>query len=460
MSARGAVKTVRRRMLGVALLAVIALFLSLTVATYQKAFRSTVDVTLEAESSANQLMPNSDVKVRGMIIGEVRDISSDGDGATMQLALQPDKTELIPSNVSARLLPKTLFGERYVSLELPQTAGGDNISSGDVIQQDRSKASIELEKVLADTMPVLQAVQPDDLAATLNALSQALEGRGKSLGETLSQLNTYVEGINPSLPDLQDNLRELVGFAETYEQAAPDLLNALENFSTTSRTLVEQRDNLSTMTSQLTTTSNDTTAFLEANGQNIIRLGEQSRSTVDLLAKYAPSYPCFLSEMAGFVPRVNEVFGKGTNEPGLHITLEVTPNRGKYVPNQDEPEFNDKRGPRCYPHDQLPYPFPQYPPDADGGPIKDGSTPPPSNDTFQRPPGQPPQEGLGASGAAPQSTSPQSTGSGLGVMNSPAERDFVSTLLAPSMGVPADEVPDWGSLLVGPALRGAEVSYR
>ena len=37
---------------------------------------------------------------------------------------------------------------------------------------------------------------------------------------------------------------------------------------------------------------------------------------------------------------------------------------------------------------------------------------------------------------------------------------MVSTVLAPTMGVPSRDVPGWGSLLVGPVLRGAEVSYR
>ena len=44
--------------------------------------------------------------------------------------------------------------------------------------------------------------------------------------------------------------------------------------------------------------------------------------------------------------------------------------------------------------------------------------------------------------------------------NSPAEQDLVSVLLAPQLGVDARQVPGWGSLLVGPVLRGAEVSYR
>ncbi len=37
---------------------------------------------------------------------------------------------------------------------------------------------------------------------------------------------------------------------------------------------------------------------------------------------------------------------------------------------------------------------------------------------------------------------------------------MVATLLAPALGRDASDVPDWGSLLVGPVLRGAEVSYR
>ncbi|WP_433870327.1 MCE family protein [Saccharopolyspora sp. CA-218241] len=375
MSARGALTAVRRRLLGVALLLVIALFLATTIAFYQKAFTPTVDVVLRAESAGNQLLPDSDVKVRGMIIGRVTDIESTGDGARMELALEPDKAEQLPANVTARLLPRTLFGERYVSLQLPERSAGA-LASGDVIRQDRSAAGIELEQVLSDVMPVLQAVHPADLASTLNALDQALEGRGRELGETLSRLNTYLDGLNPALPDLQANLRELVGVAETYEQAAPDVLAALENFSTTSRTLVEQRAELTALTTQLTTTSGDLTGFLRANRENLIGLGEGARPTLDVLAKYSPQFPCFLGEMAEFTPKLREVFGEGTDEPGLHITLEVVAHRGKYVPNRDEPEFADKRGPRCYNLMPLPNPIPEYPPD---GPFEDGSVPPPAS---------------------------------------------------------------------------------
>lgn len=459
MSARKTLTTVRRRLMGLALLMCMVLFVSLTVAIYQKAFKPVVEVMLHAESTGNQLSARSDVKVRGMIVGKVREVSATDDGAKLRLALDPDKVDSIPANVSAQLLPTSLFGTRYVSLQIPKDPAVRNLSEGDVISQDRTKSAIELQKVLDETLQVLEAVQPSDLSSTLNAVSTALNGRGEDLGRTLSQLNTYLEGLNPSVPDLKRNLQELVGVAQTYEKAAPDVLNALRNLTTTSRTLVEQRENLNTMTRQLTTTSNDLRTFLAANRGNLIRLNESARPTLGVMAKYAPEYPCFMKSMTELAGRLNKAFGQGTDEPGLHITLEITNTRGKYVPGRDEPEYNDKRGPRCYRYKNRPDPFPQYPPD---GPVKDGSYAPPAARTQSDGLNPPSAAGqyMGSGSGAPAGTSPQAAApAGLGVMNSPAERDYVSTLLAPTMGMAPREVPGWSSLLVGPLLRGAEVSY-
>ncbi|ASU80198.1 ABC transporter substrate-binding protein [Actinopolyspora erythraea] len=461
MSRRGP-GPVKRRLMGLALLMSMVLFVSLTVAIYQKAFKPVVEVRLRAESTGNQLRERSDVKVRGMLVGKVREVRADGDGATLRLAIEPDKADSIPSNVTARLLPKSLFGSRYVSLNIPDEPADTNLSEGDVIPQDRTETSVELQSVLSETLEVLRAVRPSELSATLNALSTALDGRGEDIGRTLTRLNTYLEGINPSIPDLKRNLRELVGFARTYEQAAPDVLNALDNLTTTSRTLVEQREQLKVLTRQTTSTSDDVRGFLAENRDNLIRLNSSARPAMDVLAEYAPEYRCFLDDMTDFIPRIDRAFGKGTDEPGLHITLEITSDRGKYVPGRDEPAYRDERGPRCYNFENAPNPFPQYPPD---GPVEDGSYKPPpaktSNGGINPPSGGEdylPTGGEGSDAAA--GTSSQSATTAGEVVNSPAEREFISTVLAPTMNVPPERVPDWSSLLVGPLLRGSEVSYR
>ncbi|QFZ23501.1 MCE family protein [Saccharothrix syringae] len=447
---------IRRRFLGVVFLAVIALFLALTVALYDDAFTKVVRVTLKADRIGNQLLVDSDVKVRGMVVGKVDAIRTAGDGAELDLALDPDQVGHIPAGVSARLLPKTLFGERYVHLVLPGArAGGGHLDEGDVIEQDRSGGAVELERVLDDLMPVLQAVQPEKLATTLTAVSQALENRGRPLGETLVQLDSYLGEFNPQLPALKEGISRLADVTDVYADAAPDLVQALTDATTTSRTLVEQRDALVNLYGSLTTTSTDLGSFLAVNKNNLIQLADVSQPTLEVLAKYAPEYPCLLKGLSEFKPIMDQVFGKGTDEPGLHITLEVTANRGKYEPGKDEPEYADKRGPRCYDIVPRPDPFPQYPPE---GPVRDGSTPPP--------PGRvaadgvlPPATGVNSLGTTPSGTTSPSSFTGVPTLaNSPAEQDFLAGLLAPQFGLERDQMPSFTALLLGPLYRGAEVT--
>jgi virulence factor Mce-like protein len=377
-----------------------------------------------------------------MIVGEVRAIRSTGDHAELDLALQPDKVDVIPANVSARLLPKTLFGERYVALQVPQQPEAKRLGEGSVIPQDRSSSAIELERVLDDVLPVLQAVQPEKLAMTLNSLSSALHGRGEQLGQTLAQLNDYLTQVNPSLPNLNADIAALASVSNTFADAAPDVLQALSDLTTTSKTLVDEQANTLNLFGTLTNASVDLTNFLQVNKSNLINLVVTSKPTLDVLAKYAPEYPCMLKQIADRVPAAEAAFGKGQEHPNMmRVTLEFTGNRGKYLPGVDTPKFEDTRGPRCYQQVQLPAVFPQYPP---GGAIKDGSTKPP------------PPKPNGSTQIVPGSTSPQSAG----IENSMSELDLVGVLVAPALGVSPEEVPTWTRFLLAPVYRGAEVTVQ
>jgi phospholipid/cholesterol/gamma-HCH transport system substrate-binding protein len=50
--------------------------------------------------------------------------------------------------------------------------------------------------------------------------------------------------------------------------------------------------------------------------------------------------------------------------------------------------------------------------------------------------------------------------SGFGLAGSAAETGMLNSLLGPSLGVSAQDVPDLSALLVAPMARGAEVSLR
>ena len=445
MSGRGGLSAAGRRLMGVGFIALNFALVALAIAFYLKVFTTTVPVTLKADHVGNLLQPESDVKVRGVIVGQVTEVHPTASGADVELSLDPDRSSLVPSNVTARLVPKTLFGERYVDLVVPEHPSGERLQPGAVIPQDRSETTIEVERVLDDLLPLLTAVEPQKLAITLNALDQALSGRGEQLGDTLVNLDSYVSRFNPALPDLKANLTELAEATEHLSDTAPDLLTALADLTNTSSTLVEQRINLERFFGSVTSVSGDLLQYLAANRDNLIGVSETSRPTLELLAAYSPTTACFLKNMAGLVPLARKAFGEGDPRPALHVTLEVAPDRGKYVPNQDEPEFLDKRAGQCYPPVVAPDKFPQYP----GGPPQDGSEPPP------------PPRGQEADFAQ---TSPQSAASpdgfNMGLPNSPEEAAFIAAIKAKSMGLDPSEVPQWAALMLGPMLRGTEVTLR
>jgi phospholipid/cholesterol/gamma-HCH transport system substrate-binding protein len=457
MNRRHLLRRLWYQVLGLAFLLVVVLFFVTTIGIYNKDFTPVTQVSLDTDHIGNQLRKGADVKIRGMIVGEVRSISAEGDHAVLDLAMQPDKVNVIPANVSARLLPKTLFGERYVSLQIPSAPSAAHLAAGDVIGQDRSSTAIELEKVLGDVMPLLQAVQPEKLSSTLSAVSTALQGRGEQLGTTLVQLSDYLGKLEPSLPDIKKDISGLADVSNTYTKAAPDFLQALSDLTTTSRTLVEKRQNLSNVFDTVTNVSTDLTSFLKVNKNNLINLTTTVQPTLDVLAKYAPEYPCLLEQLADAVPRAEEAFGKGTDEMN-HVTIRFLASRTKYLPGVDEPKYTDKRGPRCYPQVPPPGRWPQYPP---GGPVQDGSShPPPPKGDGSIPPGSPISDKSdghtdgGGSGGGSSIDAPAA------LPNSPEEQDLIAALRGPAEGVAPGDIPDWTSLLVGPLYRGAQVDVQ
>ena len=205
---------------------------------------------------------------------------------------------------------------------------------------------------------------------------------------------------------------------------------------------MRQRAGLDDLFATLSTASIDLTSFLAANKNNLISLGSTVQSTLAVLARYAPEYPCLLQQLVDEIPAADAAFGKGTAHPNVsRVTIEITSSRGKYLPGVDTPRYQDKRGPKCYPVAKPPARFPQYP---SGGPLKDGSSkpPPPKSDK--------PQDF--------QPTTPQAATGAPVLANTPPEQDLIAALIAPSLGIMPEDVPAWSSLLVAPLFRGAEVN--
>jgi phospholipid/cholesterol/gamma-HCH transport system substrate-binding protein len=426
---RGVSGVLVRRLLGVAFVALLVLALSMSVLTYRKAFTPVAWVTLKTDHTGLQLNPGADVKLRGVPVGEVRGISADGRSATLRLALNPAMLDQIPANVTARLLPKTLFGEKYVALIVPAYPSSGSLRAGSVVTQDRSATALELERVLDDTLPLLRAIQPDKLAATLGALSTALDGRGDTLGADLVSLDSYLKQLNADLPALTADIHKLATVIATYDGALPDLLAILRNASVTMNTVAQQRDQLHAFLRDTAGFATNADDFLSRYGDRLIQLGQVTAPVLQLLAAYAPEYPCLLAGLVALQPRAEQVFASGQ----MHITLEVTRDNGAYQPGLDAPVYGAHNGPNCrgLPHPGVPAPSVPTANGYDYGAARSPATLP----VWYTP-----------------------TAVQMGLAGTPQEQRLLKPLIGAATGTSPDQVSDFATLMWGPLLRGTVVN--
>lgn len=427
-----------RRLLGIVFVALLGAGLSLAVLQYRKAFTPVAWVTLYTEQTGMQLNPGAEVKSRGVVVGEVREISSDGTRARLRLALDPALIEQVPADVTARLLPKTLFGERYVALVAPANSTAGPLRAGAVINQDRSRNGVELARVLDDALPLLQSIRPDRLAATLAALAAALEGRGEQLGRNITSLDAYLRDINPELPTITEDVRRLAAVLASYDAALPDLLSILRDVTVTATTVADQRAQLAAFLADTTDAADVTRLFLDRHDDQLIRLGTTSRPVLELLAAYAPEYPCLMEGLVALQPRVEEVFRNGR----MHITLEITRDNGRYEPGRDEPVYGARNGPNCrhLPHPKQPAAEVRVNDGYDHSGSRAGPLP--------LPVGVPP-----AATERPNQPAPA-----MGYAGTAEEQDLIKPIVGAATGRLPVEVPDIAVLLWGPLLRGAVVN--
>jgi phospholipid/cholesterol/gamma-HCH transport system substrate-binding protein len=442
MSRRSLLAAGGHRVLGVAFLVLLMLFAWATYAVFTKKFVDVVPVSLRTSSIGLQLPALADVKIRGVIVGDVREIESAGEGATLHLAIDPDQAGIIPANATARILPKTLFGEKYVELQVPEQPAPESIAAGDVIRE--SEVSIEVEKVLNDVYPLLRTVRPADINYTLTALATALEGRGEQIGNNLVVLEDYLARTNPKIPLLVDDLEKLSDVSEVYRDVLPEVANLLRNSVTTGHTFVEKEQKIQAFFSDVAGFSNTSRDFLETNGDNIIRLSNQGAAQLPLFAKYSPEYPCLLQSMVDWTPSMEQAYRGYT----LHINLETIPKQPRGYDAGDSPVFGDKRGPMAPAECQAASSYSQ-------ANLPGTRYAPPMSDGVSRPVNKRVAPFSGSAAADALSVDLTS-----GFAGTSSERAVVNAFAAPAMGVPSDDVPDVATLLLGPLARGTEVSVR
>jgi phospholipid/cholesterol/gamma-HCH transport system substrate-binding protein len=220
----------------------------------------------------------------------------------------------------------------------PAQPDAQRLQAGSVIEPAR--VSTEIDTVFASLASVLNSVHPAKIAATLGAISTALNGQGTSVGHFIVQLNSYLRQFNPSLPVLGRDFALAPSVASAYASAAPDLIATLDNLRVTSGTLTSDQAQFDAFLVNLSGFAGTTQNFLASNETGLTRTLATLLPTTQLLADYSPEIPCTLAGM--------EQINAMDNSNEIQLNTSIVPGHEPYTNPNNLPQIGATNGPSCY----------------------------------------------------------------------------------------------------------------
>lgn len=355
-------------LLGLATVLIIGLIFAVAVGLFQGSFTATVPVTVISQRAGLVMNPDAKVKMRGVQVGKVATIDPLPNGeAAIHLAMDPSQLRFIPGNVLVNIASSTVFGAKSVELVPPDQPSAQRLRSGQTLRGQH--VMVEINTVFQQLVSVLAHIDPPKLNESLGALAQAFSGRGPQLGQSLSDLDSFLARLEPSLPAFRHDLEVLPAVSDAYADAAPNLVKTAANATRISKTLVDEQHNLDALLISAIGLADIGNDVLSTNRQPLTDVLHLLAPTTDLTNEYHEALTCSL----GGLLAINH--GPVLSEPSINISASLTWGGERYRYPTNLPKVAATGGPHCMGLPILPFNEnpPQFVTDIGANPVGYGN---------------------------------------------------------------------------------------
>jgi phospholipid/cholesterol/gamma-HCH transport system substrate-binding protein len=337
-----------RPLAGLATILVIGAIVAVSLGLFAGDFTQSVPVTVISQRAGLVMNPEAKVKMRGVQVGKVDTIESLPNGqAAIHLAMDPSQLKYIPSNVLADINSSTVFGAKSVELVPPAEPSAARLHGGQTLRGEH--VMVEINTVFQQLVSVLAHIDPPKLNESLGALAQAFSGRGPRLGQSLSDLDSFLARLEPSLPAFRHDLAVLPAVSNAYADAAPDLVKTAANATRISKTIVDEQHNLDALLISAIGLADIGNDVLSANRPLLTSAVHLLVPTTDLTNEYNPALTC------SFAGLVQIGHGAPLSEPSINISAGLTLGAERYRYPTNLPKVAATGGPRCVGLPKLPF---------------------------------------------------------------------------------------------------------
>ncbi|NYG60169.1 virulence factor Mce-like protein [Nocardioides daedukensis] len=306
----------------------------------------TSDTRVEAQltTTGDSLGVNSDVKFRGMRVGRVLEVRT-GTRPSARIVLMEEHAEMIPSDVVARVLPGTLFGNEYVDLvsESKDLESIEPIEANSVIKADTSVETLRLMDTLSSAQRLLVALDPASMDTAISQLAQALDGRGADLAAFFDDANHLLGTFSENEELFYEDLELLHDNLGLLEEIEPQLVDAVHDSLPIARVIAKEKKTTRSLLRDTARLTSSLDGFLNAQKMSLPAILTNVAAVLEVMSDAERRFEVSL----GALPSVLENGANAIKGNAIQMEAVIGLQFAEPYTSADCPRYGDLEGRNC-----------------------------------------------------------------------------------------------------------------
>ncbi|WP_457253864.1 MCE family protein [Pedococcus sp. P5_B7] len=234
------------------------------------------------------LFPGSDVRILGVAVGKVTEVTPQGD--KVEVKFEFDRKYKVPADAKAAVVAPSLVSDRYIQL-LPAYTSGPVLKDNATIGLDHTAVPVELDRISSSLDDLLVALGPTGankdgaFADLLDTGAKNLDGQGQKLHDTNRDLSRALETLSGGRNDLFGTVKNLQAFTTMLATNDSQVRRLNSDLANVSEQLDGERDDLAAALKNLAVALSEVSSFVHDNRAGLTTNLKQLASVTGTIAE-------------------------------------------------------------------------------------------------------------------------------------------------------------------------------
>ncbi|MDV6013148.1 MCE family protein [Haloechinothrix sp. LS1_15] len=256
-------------------------------------------------AEAAGLESGNEVRVAGIKVGEVDDVSLNGDRVVVDFRV---RDTWMGEGTSAGIELKNLLGQKYMSLD---PGGEELMDPGEPIPLERTSSPYDVLEAFRDLSETTNEIDTDQLAQSFEVMSETFEDTPEHVEGALTGLSRLSDTISQRDAELKELLSNTEQLSQTLSDRDAELVTLMEDGNLLLEELRHRRDAISAMLRGTEDLAVQLQGLVEDNQEQLNPVLQELDQLTSMLHRNQQALSDGIEEYAPFIRKFANVVGSG-----------------------------------------------------------------------------------------------------------------------------------------------------